>query len=140
MMPTEERGEIGEIRPSGWHYTKYPDRIEDGYLFNRCHLIAYAMTGQNANPRNLITGTRHLNWDLMLQYEKQVLQCLDDTDHKVLYRVTPLFRGRELVARGVELEAYSVGDRGVSVCFHVFLYNVQPGIVIDYRSGESRED
>ena len=137
MMPTEEREEIGDIKPSGWVQKKYPGIVdsEPPYLYNRCHLIAYAMTGQNANERNLITGTRYMNM-AMLPYEKQVLRYLDASDqHHVLYRVTPYFEESELVARGVELEAYSVDDR--DVCFHVFVYNVQPGIEIDYQSGES---
>lgn len=138
MMPQEERGEIGMVRPSGWHTVKYPELIADKYLYNRCHLIAYAMTGQNANELNLITGTRYFNKEGMLPFEKQVLEYLDDTDNHVLYRVSPLFIGKELVARGVEIEAYSVEDRGRGICLHVFIYNHQPGIEIDYRSGDSR--
>lgn len=137
MMPEGERGSIGAIKPSGWHTVKYPELIPDNYLYNRCHLIAYAMTGQNANPLNLITGTRYLNRTLMLPYEKQVLQYLDESDHHVLYRVTPYFQDMELVARGVEMEAYSVEDHGRGVSFHVYAYNVQPGIEIDYATGES---
>ncbi len=140
MMPTEPRGEIGSVRPSGWHTSKYPDLIEDGFLFNRCHLIAYALTGQNANPQNLITGTRYLNKTAMLPFEKQVMEYLDTAGVHVLYRVTPRFEGKELVARGVEMEAYSVEDWGVSVCYHVFVYNRQPGIVIDYRTGTSHRE
>ena len=139
MMPSEERGFIGEIRPSGWHTVKYPELIEDNYLYNRCHLISYAMTGQNDNPRNLITGTRHMNTEGMLPFEILVLKYLDHSDNHVLYRVTPFFRGLELVARGVEMEAWSVEDEGEGVCFHVFVYNHQPGIVIDYLTGDSRE-
>ena len=137
MMPTEERGQIGHMKPSGWHTVKYPEVIEDRYLYNRCHLIAYAMTGQNDNPLNLITGTRHLNAATMLRFEKQVLRYLDDSDNHVLYRVTPYFKDEELVARGVEMEAYSVEDNGEGVCFHVFVYNYQPGITIDYKTGAS---
>ncbi len=139
MMPTEERGSIGMIKPSGWQTVKYPGIVQDKYLYNRCHLIAYALTGQNANEENLITGTRHLNADLMLPYEIEVAQYLDNSDNHVLYRVTPRFTGNELVARGVEMEAYSIEDQGAGVCYHVFLYNVQPGIDIDYRDGTSKE-
>ena len=139
MRPTEERGQIGDVRPTGWVQNKYPGIIksEPPYLYNRCHLIAYAMTGQNANERNLITGTRYLNATTMLKYEEQILRYLDRSDNHVLYRVSPYFRGSELVARGIELEAYSVEDNGKGICFHVFLYNIQPGIVIDYQTGEN---
>lgn len=141
MMPEESRGTIGDIRPSGWMQKKYPGIVdsEPPYLYNRCHLIAYAMTGQNANRLNLITGTRYMNATTMLSYEKQVLQYLDKSENHVLYRVSPLFRNSELVARGVELEAYSVEDNGDGICFHVFIYNVQPGIEIDYLTGDSQE-
>ena len=139
MMPTVERERIGDIRPTGWHTVKYPDVIEDMYLYNRCHLIAYAMTGQNANERNLVTGTRHLNKELMLPYEKEILAYLDASPrNEVLYRVTPHFEKEELVCRGIELEALSVNDNGRGLCFHVFLYNIQPGIGIDYETGDSR--
>ena len=137
MMPEEERGSIGEIRPSGWHTARYPERIEDIYLYNRCHLIAYAMTGQNDNVQNLITGTRYFNTVGMFSYETLVLDYLYHTDGHVLYRVTPYFQGNELVARGVEMEACSVEDHGKSLQFHVFVYNYQPGIEIDYLTGES---
>lgn len=137
MMPTEERGTIGQVKPSGWHTIKYPDLIEGLYLYNRCHLIAYALTGENANEQNLITGTRYMNATTMLPYERQLMSYLDDSDYHVLYRVTPYFKDDELVARGVELEAYSVEDNGKDICFHVFVYNVQPGIEIDYATGES---
>ncbi len=140
MMPTEERGDIGMIRPTGWKQKKYPGIIdsEPPYLYNRCHLIAYAMTGQNANEKNLITGTRYMNTEGMLPYEKIVLRYLDGHNYQVLYRVTPYFSESELLARGVEMEAYSVQDEGESICFHVFVYNVQPGIIIDYQTGENR--
>ena len=138
MMPQEERGEIGRIRPTGWHTVKYPDLIEDNYLYNRCHLIAYRLSGENDNEKNLITGTRHMNTVSMLPYEVQVMRYLDHSENHVLYRVTPYFAGDELVARGVEMEAYSVEDRGEGVCFHVFVYNVQPGIDVDYATGESQ--
>ncbi|MCF0132469.1 MAG: DNA/RNA non-specific endonuclease [Blautia sp.] len=140
MMPIAEREEIDQIRPSGWKQKKYEGIIDSRppYLYNRCHLIAYALTGQNANERNLITGTRYFNTIAMLPFEKQVMSYLDESDHHVLYRVTPYFRNDELVARGVEMEAYSVEDNGAGVCFHVFVYNHQPGVVIDYKTGESR--
>ena len=139
MMPKEERGSIGQVKPSGWKQAKYPGVIdsEPAYLYNRCHLIAFAMTGQNANPQNLITGTRYMNTELMLPYEEQVLRYLDNSDNHVLYRVSPYFKDIEMVARGVEMEAYSVEDDGAGVCFHVFVYNVQPGIKIDYLTGAS---
>lgn len=141
MMPEEERGAIGQIKPSGWMQKKYPGIVdsEPPYLYNRCHLIAYALTGQNANEKNLITGTRYMNVELMLPWEEQVMRYLDNSDKHVLYRVSPYFKGNELVARGVEMEAYSVEDQGESLSFHVFIYNIQPGITIDYLTGESRE-
>ena len=123
MMPTEERGGIGSIRPSGWQTVKYPDIIEDSFLYNRCHLIAYGLCGQNDNEKNLITGTRYMNATSMLPFEIQVMQYLDSSENHVLYRVTPYFKGNELVARGVEMEAYSVEDQGKGVCYHVFVYN-----------------
>ena len=140
MMPKEKRGEIGDIRPTGWQQARYPGIIDSDppYLYNRCHLIAYALTGQNANAQNLVTGTRYLNIELMLPYEIKIAQYLDHSDNHVLYRVSPYFRNRELLARGVEMEAYSVEDDGAGICFHVFLYNVQPGVLIDYLTGESR--
>ena len=138
MMPTGERGYIGHIKPSGWHTVKYPDLIKDRYLFNRCHLIAFALTGQTTNEQNLITGTRYMNTELMLPYELKVIHYLEDTGNHVLYRVRPRFKGDELVARGIEMEAWSVEDEGEGVSFHVFLYNVQPGIDIDYLTGESK--
>ena len=137
MMPEGKRGSIGHIRPSGWHTVKYPDLIKDRYLFNRSHLIAYAMTGQTDNEKNLITGTRYMNADLMLDYELKVIHYLEDTGNHVLYRVRPRFKGDELVARGVEMEAWSVEDEGAGLEFHVFVYNVQPGIEINYKTGES---
>lgn len=139
MMPTEQRGTIGDVRPTGWMQEKYPGIVdsEPPYLYNRCHLIAYSMTGQNANEQNLITGTRYMNATTMLSYEEQVLRYLDNSDNHVLYRVSPYFKGSEMLARGVELEAYSIEDNGEGVCFHVFLYNVQPGIGIDYQTGIS---
>lgn len=138
MMPTVDRESIGMIKPSGWHTVKYPDLIEDLYLYNRCHLIAYGLTGQNANEKNLITGTRYMNIYGMLPFETEIMRYLDGSDNHVLYRVTPYFKGVELVARGVELEAYSIEDKGTGICFHVFVYNYQPGIEIDYLTGVSK--
>lgn len=138
IMPTEERGEIGSVKPSGWHTVKYKKQVEGSYLYNRCHLIAYVLAGENANERNLITGTRYMNVEGMLPFESQVADYVRDTDNHVLYRVTPVFTGRNLVADGVLMEAYSVEDDGAGVCFCVFAFNVQPGIVIDYATGESQ--
>ena len=140
MMPTRARGEIGHIRPTGWIQKKYPGIVDSDppYLYNRCHLIAYALTGQNANERNLITGTRYMNVVGMLPWEEQVMRSLDTQGRHVLHRITPYFKGKELLARGVEMEAFSADDNGGSVCFHVFVYNVQPGIELDYATGESR--
>ncbi len=139
IMPSEPRGDIGDIRPSGWHTAKYSDVIEDRYLYNRSHLIAYSLAGENANEKNLITGTRYLNQETMQIFELQVLNYVRATDNHVLYRVTPLFEGDNLVASGVEMEAWSVEDDGEGVCFNVFCYNVQPYILIDYATGESEQ-
>lgn len=139
LMPTEERGAIGMVKPTGWHTVKY-DNVEGKYLYNRCHLIGYQLAGENANEKNLITGTRYLNVTGMLKFEDQVADYVKATDHHVLYRVTPVFEGDNLVATGVEMEAYSVEDKGEGVSFHVFVYNIQPGIVIDYATGESWPD
>lgn len=142
MMPAVERGSIGEIKPTGWMQKKYPGIVdsEPPYLYNRCHLIAYALTGQNANEKNLITGTRYFNVEGMLPFEESVMRYLDNSNNHVLYRISPYFKDKELLARGVEMEAYSVEDNGEGICFHVFVYNVQPGIVLDYGSGESEVD
>lgn len=142
MMPTEERGSIGQIKPSGWVQEKYPGIVdsEPPYLYNRCHLVAYALTGQNANELNLITGTRYFNVEGMLPFEESVMRYLDNSDNHVLYRVSPYFKDNELLARGVEMEAYSIEDDGEGICFHVFVYNVQPGIELNYKTGESREE
>ncbi len=137
LMPTEERGEIGMIKPSGWHTVKYPEVIEDLFLYNRCHLIGYQLSGENANEKNLITGTRYLNVEGMLPFENEVAAYVRQTGNHVLYRVTPVFEGDNLVAEGVVMEAYSVEDEGKGVEFCVFVYNVQPGIEIDYGTGES---
>ena len=137
IMPTEERGSIGQIRPSGWHIVKYNDIIDGNYLYNRCHLIGYQLAGENANEKNLITGTRYLNIIGMLEFENEVGNYVRTTDNHVLYRVTPIFEGDNLVADGVQMEAWSVEDNGKGICFNVFCYNVQPGIDIDYSTGES---
>lgn len=142
LMPTAERGSIGNIKPSGWIQAKYEGIInaEPPYLYNRCHLIAYCLTAENANERNLITGTRYMNVEGMLPFEEKVAGYLDRYDHHVLYRVTPVFEGENLVASGVLIEAYSVEDHGAGICFCVYCYNVQPGVTIDYRTGKSRPD
>ena len=139
LMPTEERGEIGDIRPSGWHTVKYNELIDGNYLYNRCHLIAYSLAGENANTKNLITGTRYLNQETMQIFELRVLEYLRAHDNHVLYRVTPHFEGDNLLASGVLMEAYSIEDEGKGICFNVYCYNVQPGIDIDYATGESKE-
>ncbi len=139
-MPTEERGSIGMIKPSGWHTIRYDDLIEDKYLYNRCHLIAYSLSGENANELNLITGTRYLNVSGMLPYENMTAEYIEKTGNHVLYRVTPVFEGDNLVATGVLMEAQSLEDKGTGLMFNVFIYNIQPGIVIDYSSGESHAE
>lgn len=139
LMPTEERGAIGQVRPSGWHTVKY-DVIDGMYLYNRCHLIGYQLAGENANEKNLITGTRYLNVIGMLPFEDLVADYVKETNNHVMYRVTPVFDGDNLLAYGVRMEAYSVEDSGEGVSFHVFVYNKQPGIVIDYATGESYRD
>ena len=137
LMPTEERGAIGMVKPSGWHTVRYDGVVDGKYLYNRCHLIGYQLTGENANERNLITGTRYLNVEGMLPFENQVADYVEETGNHVLYRSTPVFKGLELVARGVQIEAWSVEDGGAGVCFNVYCYNVQPGVEIDYATGES---
>lgn len=136
LMPTEERGNIGAIKPSGWQTIKY-DFIDGKYLYNRCHLIGYQLTGENANEKNLITCTRTTNAKTMLTFESQVADYIKATNNHVLYRVTPIFEGNNLIASGIEMEAYSVEDNGEGISFHVYVYNVEPGIKIDYRTGES---
>lgn len=140
IMPTEERGEIGSVRPSGWHTVKYNDIIEDNYLYNRCHLIGYQLAGENANVQNLITGTRYLNIEGMQPFENKVSDYVFESGNHVLYRVTPIFEGDDLVATGVLMEAKSVEDNGEGIQFNVFCYNVQPGIAIDYANGDSEPD
>lgn len=136
LMPTEDRGDIGHIKPTGWQSVKY-DNVEGKYLYNRCHLIGFQLTGENANKENLITGTRYFNVEGMLPFENMVADYVKETENHVLYRVTPLYEGSNLVASGVQMEAWSVEDDGEGVCFNVFVYNVQPGIVIDYATGKS---
>lgn len=136
LMPTEDRGSIGSVRPSGWHTIKY-DCVDGKYLYNRCHLIGFQLSGENANEKNLITGTRYMNVDGMLPFENMVADYVKETDNHVMYRVTPIFEGRNLVANGVLMEAYSVEDDGDGVCFNVFCYNSQPGITINYEDGSS---
>lgn len=136
IMPTEERGSIGQVRPTGWQTVKY-DFVDGKYLYNRCHLIGYQLTGENANECNLITGTRYMNVEGMLPFENMVADYVRETGNHVLYRVTPVFEGDELVARGVQMEAFSVEDGGEGICFHVYVYNNQPGVVINYADGTS---
>ncbi len=136
IMPTEERGKIGMIKPSGWHTVKY-DVIKDRYLYNRCHLIGYQLAGENANPKNLITGTRYLNVEGMLPFENLVADYVNNTGNHVLYRVTPMFSGSNLVANGILIEAKSVEDNGGGILFNVYCYNVQPGVGINYENGDS---
>lgn len=137
LMPTEEREGIGQVKPSGWQTVKY-DCVDGKYLYNRCHLIGFQLTGENANKNNLITGTRYLNVEGMLPFENMVADFVKETGIHVLYRVTPVYEGAELVARGVRIEALSVEDGGRGICFHVYCYNNQPGVVIDYATGLSR--
>ena len=140
LMPTEERGEIGMIKPSGWHTVRYDDLIEDKYLYHRCHLIAYMLAGENDNKLNLITGTGYMNVSGMLPFEIETAEYILDTGNHVLYRVTPCFFEDDLVASGVLMEAYSVEDNGRGLSFNVFIFNIQPGIVIDYKTGNSRRE
>lgn len=135
-MPTEERGTIGMIKPSGWHTVKY-DIVDGKYLYNRCHLIGFQLTGENANEKNLITCTRQMNAETMLEFENQVAEYIKETNNHVLYRVTPIFQGNNLLANGVQMEAYSVEDNGQGISFNVYVYNVQDGITIDYQTGDS---
>lgn len=138
-MPTEERQQIGSVKPTGWQTIKY-DNVDGKYLYNRCHLIGFQLAGENANEKNLITGTRYLNVQGMLPFENMVHDYVKETDHHVLYRVTPIFEGDNLIASGVLIEAYSVEDEGEGICFNVYCYNVQPDIEIDYATGESQWD
>jgi DNA-entry nuclease len=135
-MPTEERKDISSVYPSGWSNEKYTG-IDQEYLFNRCHLIGFQLTGENANEKNLITGTRYFNIEGMLPFENEVRQYVEDTRNHVLYRVTPIYDGNDLVASGVVIEAWSVEDNGKGISIDVYIYNVQPGIFIDYATGKN---
>ena len=136
LMPTEDRESISQVKPTGWKQKQY-DFVDGKSLYNRCHLIGFQLTGENANERNLITGTRYMNVDGMLPFENMVADYIKETGNHVLYRVTPIFQGDELVARGVQMEAYSVEDSGEGICFHVYVYNNQPGVTIDYATGHN---
>ena len=138
LMPTEDRESISSVRPTGWVQAEY-DFVEGGSLYNRCHLIGFQLTGENANEENLITGTRYMNVEGMLPFENMVADYIKETGNHVLYRAAPIFEGENLVASGVVMEALSVEDEGEGVCFHVYVYNVQPGVEIDYATGESWE-
>ena len=138
LMPTQPRGEIGQVKPAGWHTVKY-DWVDGKYLYNRCHLIGYQLAGENANERNLITGTRFLNTQGMLPFENQVADYIEETGNHVLYRVTPVYDGADLLA-WVQMEAYSVEDQGAGVCFNVLCFNAEPGVAIDYATGASWAD
>ena len=136
LMPTEGRESISNVKPSGWQSIKI-DSVDGGWLYNRCHLIGFQLAGENANEKNLITGTRYFNVTGMLPFENQVAEYVQETDNHVLYRVTPVFQNNNLVADGVLMEAYSVEDDGTGVCFCVFVYNIQPGVEINYLTGEA---
>jgi len=138
-MPTGERESISSVKPTGWQSVTY-DFVDGKYLYNRCHLIGYQLSGENANKNNLITGTRYLNIEGMLGFEDEVAEYVKATDNHVMYRVTPIFEGDNLVASGVLMEGYSVEDKGTGVCFNVYAYNVQPGVEIDYATGISWEE
>ena len=135
-MPTEERGAIGQVKPTGWVTAKY-DFVDGKYLYNRCHLIGFQLAGENDNASNLITGTRTMNAYGMLPFENMVADYIKETGNHVIYRVTPIYGGNDLVATGVQMEAMSVEDYAQGICFHVFVYNVEPGVEIDYATGES---
>lgn len=139
LMPTQDRESISEVKPTGWVQAQY-DFVDGKSLYNRCHLIGFQLTGENANERNLVTGTRYCNVQGMLPFENMVADYIKETDNHVLYRVTPIFTGDELVCRGIQMEAFSVEDNGDGICFNVYVYNAQPGVTIDYATGESRED
>ncbi len=136
LMPVKERESISPVKPSGWQTAKY-DCVEGKYLYNRCHLIGYQLSGENANKKNLVTGTRYMNVEGMLPFENEVADYVKETDNHVLYRVTPVYDGNNLVASGVQMEAWSVEDEGKGVCFNVYAYNNQPGVEIDYATGKS---
>ena len=133
-MPDEEREDISEVKPTGWENREY-DIVDGGYVYNRCHLIGFQLSGENANEENLITGTRYMNTEGMLPFENMVAEYVQETDNHVMYRVTPVFEGNDLVASGVQMEAESVEDDGEGICFNIYVYNVQPEIIIDYSTG-----
>lgn len=137
-MPTEDRGSIGMVKPSGWQTIRYDGIVDGNYLYNRCHLIAFQLSSENANEKNLITGTRYMNVEGMLPFENVVADYIKETGNHVFYRVTPIFEDDNLVANGVQMEAYSIEDAGSGIEFNVFVYNVQPQIEINYATGESR--
>lgn len=136
-MPTEDRESIGQVKPTGWQTVKY-DCVDGKYLYNRCHLIGYQLTAENANEKNLITGTRYMNVEGMLPFENMVAEYIENTENHVLYRVTPVFKDKNLVASGVQIEAKSVEDKGEGISFNVYVYNAQPNIEIDYLTGKSK--
>ena len=138
LMPDEERGDISEVKPTGWENKEY-DIVDGGYVYNRCHLIGFQLSGENANEENLITGTRYMNTEGMLPFENMVAEYVRETDNHVMYRVTPVFDGSNLVASGVQMEAESVEDGGAGICFNIYVYNVQPAIIIDYSTGDNWE-
>ncbi|WP_042257848.1 DNA/RNA non-specific endonuclease [Butyrivibrio proteoclasticus] len=142
LMPTEDRESIGMIKPTGWNQNKYPGLVdsEPPYLFNRCHMIGFQLTGENANEKNLITGTRYMNVEGMLPYENEVADYIHSTGNHVMYRVSPMFEGSNLLCSGVQIEALSVEDNGKGISFNVYCYNVQPGVVIDYATGDNEID
>lgn len=142
LMPTEERESIGSVKPTGWKQNKYPGLVDSDppYLYNRCHMIGYQLTGENANEKNLITGTRYMNVEGMLPYENEVASYIHRTGNHVMYRVTPIFTGKNLLCDGVQIEACSVEDKGKGICFNVFCYNIQPGVVINYADGSNYAD
>lgn len=139
LMPTEDRGSIGTVKPTGWKQNKYPGLVDSDppYLYNRCHMIGFQLTGENANEQNLITGTRYMNVEGMLPYENQVANYIKSTGNHVMYRVTPVFEGKNLLCSGVKMEAYSVEDSGKGISFNVYCYNVQPGVEINYADGSN---
>ena len=137
IMPTEERGNIGSVKPTGWQTVRY-ENVDGRYLYNRCHLLGFQLTGENANTRNLITGTRYMNVNGMLPFENMVADYVQETNKHALLRVTPIFEGNNLLATGVLMEALSMEDNGEGICFNVFCYNVQPGIIIDYSDGSNK--
>ena len=140
IMPTESRGDISHIKPTGWHSKKYDIIEDDGHLFNRCHLIAFQLASENDNVKNLITCTKYMNSTLMITYEEKVGNYVRRTKNHVLYRITPIFDNDNLVAKGVQMEALSVEDNGKGIKFNIFVYNVQPGIYIDYKTGDSHKE